>query len=63
MPTNKNASTDDMMTSVMRALRDSGRRKLATPFEIASSPVSDEPPFAYARSSTKNASPISIPLP
>ena len=35
-----------MMTSVMRALRPCGRRNDATPFEIASSPVSDEPPFA-----------------
>ena len=36
----------DIVTSVFRAFGDSGRRKLATPFEIASSPVSDEPPLA-----------------
>ena len=35
-----------MTTSVTRALRPVGRRNDATPFEIASRPVSDEPPFA-----------------
>jgi len=40
----QNARIDDISTRVLRALRHSGRRKLATPLEIASSPVSDEPP-------------------
>ena len=38
----------DMMTSTRRALRPSGGRKFATPFEIASRPVSEEPPLANA---------------
>jgi len=63
VPIKRNASTEDITTSVLRALWDSGRRKLATPFEMASSPVSEEPPFAYARSKVKNASPIKSPLP
>ena len=45
------------------ALRASGFLKLETPSEIASSPVSDDPPFAYARSSVKNATPIKKPWP
>ena len=36
----------DIVTRVLRALGDSGRRSCATPLEIASSPVSDEPPLA-----------------
>ncbi len=52
-----------MMTSVWRALRDSGWRKLPTPLEMASRPVSDEPPLANERSSVMNARPIRIPLP
>ncbi len=36
----------DIVTRVLRALDDSGRRKLATPLLIASRPVSDEPPWA-----------------
>ena len=35
-----------MTTSVMRALWPVGLRNDATPFEIASRPVSDEPPLA-----------------
>ena len=52
-----------MTTSVWRALLASGRRKLRTPLEIASSPVSDEPPLAKERSSEMKASPISQPDP
>ena len=39
-----------MTTRVWRAFRGSGSRKLLTPLEIASSPVSDEPPLAKERS-------------
>ena len=46
MPSNKKARMLDIVTRVLRALDDSGRRKLATPLEIASSPVNDEPPLA-----------------
>ncbi len=42
---------------VMRALRDSGRRKMLTPLEMASVPVSAEPPMAKARSTTKMVAP------
>jgi len=42
----RNARMLDIVTSVLRAFGDSGRRKLATPLEIASSPVNDEPPLA-----------------
>ena len=52
-----------MITSVIRALRASGGRKLATPLEIASSPVSDEPPFANARRRVTKPSPINSPDP
>ena len=40
----------DMITSTRRAFGPSGGRKVATPFEIASRPVSDDPPLAKARS-------------
>ncbi len=39
------------------------RRKLLTPLEIASSPVSDEPPLAKERSREMKASPINQPEP
>ena len=42
-----------MVTSTRRALGPSGGRKDPTPFEMASRPVSDDPPLANARSSTK----------
>ena len=35
-----------MTTNVRRALSPCGGRKMLTPLEIASRPVSDEPPFA-----------------
>ena len=41
----------------------SGWRKLLTPLEMASSPVSDEPPLANERSSEMKARPISQPEP
>ena len=42
-----------MMTSTRRALRPWGARKALTPFDIASRPVSDDPPFANERSTTR----------
>ena len=36
------------MTVVLRALKPSGDLNIDTPFEIASSPVSDDPPLAKA---------------
>ncbi len=44
-------------TMVMRALRDSGRRKTLTPLEMASVPVRAEPPEAKARRTTKMVAP------
>ncbi len=41
------------VTSTLRALSPSGGRNALTAFETASMPVSDEPPLANARSSTK----------
>ena len=41
------------MTSTWRALRPSGGRNALTALDTASMPVSDEPPLANARSSTK----------
>ncbi len=38
-----------MIRSAMRPFRASGLRKLEMPFDTASSPVSDDPPFAKAR--------------
>ena len=52
-----------MMTSTRRALRPSGGRKVATPFEIASRPVSDDPPLAKARSTMMIEAPYRRPLP
>ena len=47
--------------SVRRALMCSGVLKSMTPSEIASKPVSDEPPLAKARSSVKIAAKVSNP--
>ena len=51
-----------MITNVRRAFTCSGALKSATPSEIASRPVSDEPPFANARSRIKIAAKVSRPL-
>ena len=51
-----------MITSVRFALSASGALNRATPSEIASSPVSDDPPFAKARSRINIAAPVSNPL-
>ena len=47
-----------MMTSTRRAFGPSGWRKVETPFEIASSPVSDDPPLAKARSTMIDPGPV-----
>ncbi len=44
-------------TKVIRALRDSGRRKMLTPLEMASVPVRADPPEAKARRTTKMVAP------
>ena len=49
--------------STRRALRPCGFRKTLTVFEIASTPVSDEPPLANARSNTSTVAPITKPFP
>ena len=46
-----------IQTMVIRALRDSGWRKTLTPLEMASVPVSAEPPEANERSRTKSPAP------
>ncbi len=46
-----------IMTMVMRALRDSGRRKMLTPLEMASVPVRAEPPEAKALRTMKMPAP------
>ncbi len=53
----------DMNVSVRRALRPCGRRKAETLLEIASRPVSEEPPLAKARSTMKSDAPYSQPCP
>src|ERR1019366_560564 len=63
VPTSKKAKIDDIHTRVLRAFEDSGRRKLPTPLEMASRPVNDEPPLAYARNNVRKAKPIKSPLP
>ena len=62
-PSTRKPSVVLMITSVRRAFCASGRWKLLTPFEIASSPVSDEPPLANERSREMKARPISQPSP
>ena len=52
-----------MITSVMRALRDSGWRKTLTPLEMASVPVSAEPPEAKAFITMNSDAPSSSPRP
>ena len=52
-----------MTTSTWRAWRASGFRKLLTPLEMASRPVSDDPPLAKERSRKMKASPINQPSP
>ena len=47
----------------LRALGPWGLRKKPTVLEIASTPVSDEPPLAKARSSTRIDAPITSPPP
>ena len=51
-----------MITRVRRAFTCSGVLKSATPSEIASRPVRDDPPFAKARSKIKIAANVSNPL-
>ena len=48
---------------VMRAFRASGWRKTLTPLDMASVPVSAEPPDANARITTNKEAPTSSPLP
>ncbi len=49
--------------STRRALGPCGLRKTLTVLEIASTPVSDEPPLANARNNTRTVAPITSPLP
>ena len=51
-----------MITSVIRPLRASGRRNAPTEFEMASRPVSDEPPLATPRRITVIAAKAISPL-
>ena len=48
-PRTRKASTELITTRVWRAWREAGSRKVATPLEMASRPVSDEPPLANDR--------------
>jgi hypothetical protein len=52
-----------MAVSTRRALRPCGFSKTLTVLEIASTPVSEEPSLANARSRTKTVAPITNPLP
>ena len=52
-----------MMVSTRRALSPSGLRNRLTVLEIASTPVSDEPPLAKARRIIRIVAPITRPLP
>ena len=62
VPSTRKASTELMTTRVWRAWTEAGRRKLPTPLEMASRPVSDEPPLANERRRVMKASPISQPV-
>ena len=62
-PSTRKARVELMATRVMRALRASGGRKLCTPLEMASNPVSEEPPLAKERSRVTKARPMSRPEP
>ena len=61
-PKTKEPSKVLMITSVRRAFTCSGALKSATPSEIASRPVKDDPPFAKARSKINMAANVSNPL-
>ena len=50
-----------MITKVRRAFTCSGVLNSATPSEIASNPVKDDPPFANARSKIKIAAKLNKP--
>ncbi|CAB4845681.1 unannotated protein [freshwater metagenome] len=50
-----------IMTKVRRAFTSSGTLKSATPSEIASSPVREDPPFAKARNKMKIALKVRSP--
>ena len=50
-----------MITKVRRAFTCSGVLNNATPSEIASNPVKDDPPFANARSKIKIAAKLNKP--
>ena len=63
MPSTSDPKTMLMITSVMRALRDSGGRKTLTPLEMASVPVSAEPPEAKAFITMNTDAPRSRPCP
>ena len=52
-----------MITRTRRALGPSGWRKFETPFEIASRPVSEDPPLAKALSTMMIPAPYRRPLP
>ena len=62
-PSTKKARIELMVTKVIRAFLLSGLRNEATPLEMASRPVSDEPPLANARRSDTKARPIRSPEP
>ncbi|GAA4976814.1 hypothetical protein GCM10023257_12430 [Streptomyces hyderabadensis] len=62
-PSTRTASTQLMAIRVCRALRPWGSRKAEMPFEIASSPVREEPPLAKDRSTMKREAPYSQPSP
>ena len=53
MPATSEPRIRPSVTSTLRALMPSGGRNALTALETASMPVSDEPPLANARSSTK----------
>src|SRR6516162_8447760 len=54
-PATRKPSMRLIKDSVRRALTPAGGLNALTPFEIASRPVSDDPPFAKALSNTKIA--------
>lgn len=62
-PATRNPSVTAMMTSTRRALSPSGLRKLLTPLEIASSPVSDDPPLAKDPNNVSTTTPATSPDP
>src|ERR1700722_893819 len=62
-PSTRKASVELMTTNVWRAFFASGRLKLLTPLEMASSPVSDDPLLAKDRNKKMKANPINHPSP